>query len=93
MNDADRALVIRQLQNIGAHIVVNVANARIIVVPHLDPARIPVKILWTAMLRGQHLVMPSFVRGKSTAVLTYKPAVGYWRRVFVTDAFKEKHKL
>ena len=91
MNDADRALVIRQLQNIGAHIVVNVANARIIVVPHLDPARIPVKILWTAMLRGQHLVMPSFVRGKSTAVLTYKPAVGYWRRVFVTDAFKEKH--
>ena len=91
LNDADRALVNQHLENLGAHIVLNMANARICVVPVLDPAHIPVKVLWTAMLRGQHLVLPSFVRGKSTAVLTYSPAVSYWRLVFVTDAFKTKH--
>ena len=35
--------------------------------------------------------MPSLLSGKSTAVLTYKAAVSFWRRVFVTAMFKEKH--
>ncbi len=44
------------------------------------------------MLNGCHVIMPSYLEG-DRSVVKYNAAVGFWRRVFVTDDFKRKHPV
>jgi len=50
-----------------------------------------IKVLWTSMLLGHTLVLPSLLLGRSQAALTFKAAVCFWRRIFITQEFKAKH--
>ena len=90
-NDYDQACLNKQAENLGARVVQDMIGVDIFVVPSLDPERIGIKVLWTSMLLGCMLVMPTLLMGGPRAVLTFKAAVSFWRRVFITDGFKAKH--
>ena len=90
-NDYDQDYLSRQAEKLGATVIQDMVGAGIMVVPDLDPDRLGIKVLWTFMLLVHRLVLPSFLLGRSQAVLTFKAAVSFWRRVFITEEFKAKH--
>ena len=90
-NDYDQDYLSRQAEKLGATVIQDMVGAGIMVVPDLDPDRLGIKVLWTSMLLGHRLVLPSLLLGRSQAALTFKAAVSFWRRVFITEEFKAKH--
>ena len=90
-NDYDQDDLSRQAEKLGATVIQDMVGAGIMVVPDLDPDRLGIKVLWTSMLLGHRLVLPSLLLGRSQAVLAFKAAVSFWRQVFITEEFKAKH--
>ena len=89
----DTSIHQRQCHILGAKIVDSPSDAGLFVVESLVPTSIKHKTLWAAMLVGGFVVTAEDFsrRSNSIAVVKYTAAVSFWRRVFITDAFKGKH--
>ncbi len=42
------------------------------------------------MLHGSWLIMPAYFLGRSRACIKYHAALSFWRRVFITEAFRTR---
>jgi len=63
-NDYDQDYLSRRAEKLGATVLQDMVGAGIMVAPDLDPDRLGIKVLWTSMLLGRRLVLPSFLLGR-----------------------------
>lgn len=85
-----RVGLLQRLEASGGSVVASATCADVIVVPNLAPSAVASHLRWTAMLNGTYLIMPSFGLQGHIATLKYHAATGFWRRVFVTQGFKQQ---
>ncbi len=86
----DLASLSQRLLHAGAVVVDSACDAGVVMAANLKPRADPVR--WASMLNGCHVIVPSYLEG-DRSVVKYNAAVGFWRRVFVTDDFKCKHPV
>jgi hypothetical protein len=58
-----------------------------------DPTKVGRKVKFAAVLKGSYIVCPQVVHSGSGAAIKYKRAISKARKVWITQAFREKHHV
>jgi hypothetical protein len=82
----------RRIDLINAQLVTSFTDdIDVIISDQVAPQQMQTTTLWIALLRGAYVVQPSFLINGAGPVAKYHAAVTFWRRVYISEHFKQNH--